>query len=96
MLVGLGTAITVAPLTSATLGAVEQSRAGIGSAINNAVARIAGLVTVACTGLIVGSAIDLDGFHRAVLVTAALLVVGAAASFVGIRRQASERPVPAS
>ena len=96
MLVGLGTAITVAPLTSATLGAVEQSRAGIGSAINNAVARIAGLVTVACTGLIVGSAIDLGGFHRAVLVTAVLLVVGAAASFVGIRRQASERPVPAS
>ncbi len=89
MLVGLGTAITVAPLTSATLGAVEQERAGIGSAINNAVARIAGLVTVACTGLIVGSAIDLGGFHRAALVTAILLVVGAAVSFVGIRSPAS-------
>lgn len=86
LLSGLGTAITVAPLTAATLGAVEQARAGIGSAINNAVARIAGLVTVACTGLIVGSAIDLGGFHRAVLVTAVLLVIGAAASFVGIRR----------
>jgi len=96
MLVGLGTAVTVAPLTSATLGAVEQSRAGIGSAINNAVARVAGLVTVACTGLIVGSAIDLGGFHRAVLVTAALLVLGAVVSFVGIRRQASERPVPST
>lgn len=96
MLVGLGTAITVAPLTSATLGAVEQARAGIGSAINNAVARIAGLVTVACTGLIVGSAIDLGGFHRAVLVTAILLLVGAAVSFIGIRREASERPVPST
>jgi len=96
MLVGLGTAVTVAPLTSATLGAVEQARAGIGSAINNAVARVAGLVTVACTGLIVGSAIDLGGFHRAVLVTAALLVLGAVVSFVGIRRQASERPVPST
>jgi len=93
MLVGLGTAITVAPLTSATLGAVEQARAGIGSAINNAVARIAGLVTVACTGLIVGSAIDLGGFHRAVLVTAILLIVGAAVSFIGIRKAA---PAPAS
>ena len=92
VLVGLGTAITVAPLTSATLGAVEQARAGIGSAINNAVARIAGLVTVACTGLIVGSAIDLGGFHRAVLVTAILLVIGAAVSFVGIRRAATEAP----
>ena len=96
MLVGLGTAITVAPLTSATLGAVEQSRAGIGSAINNAVARIAGLVTVACTGLIVGSAIDLAGFHRAVLVTAGLVTLGAIVSFVGIRRQAIEQPVPAT
>jgi EmrB/QacA subfamily drug resistance transporter len=95
MLVGLGTAITVAPLTSATLGAVEQARAGIGSAINNAVARVAGLVTVACTGLIVGSAIDLGGFHRAVLVTAILLVVGAAVSFVGIRK-ASEQPAVAT
>ena len=92
MLVGLGTAITVAPLTSATLGAVEQARAGIGSAINNAVARIAGLVTVACTGLIVGSAIDLGGLHRAVVVTAILLVVGAAVSFVGIRKAPSEVP----
>jgi EmrB/QacA subfamily drug resistance transporter len=96
ILVGLGTAITVAPLTSATLGAVEQARAGIGSAINNAVARIAGLVTVACTGLIVGSAIDLDGFHRAVLATAILLVLGAVASFVGIRRQPSEQPAAAT
>lgn len=96
MLIGLGTAITVAPLTSATLGAVEQARAGIGSAINNAVARIAGLVTVACTGLIVGSALDLTGFHRAVLVTAALLVLGAVASFIGIRKQASEPSVPAT
>ena len=90
MLMGIGTAITVAPLTSATLGAVEQARAGIGSAINNAVARIAGLVTVACTALIVGSALDLGGFHRAVVVTAILLVVGAAVSFVGIRKEASE------
>jgi len=96
MLVGLGTAITVAPLTSATLGAVDQARAGIGSAINNAVARVAGLVTVACTGLIVGSAIDLGGFHRAALVTAILLVIGAAVSFVGIRKAPSERPVPAT
>ena len=93
MLTGIGTAVTVAPLTSATLGAVEQSRAGIGSAINNAVARIAGLVTVACTGLVVGSAIDLEGFHRAVLVTAGLLILGAIASFVGIRRQPSELSV---
>lgn len=92
MLMGLGIAITVAPLTAATLGAVEQARAGIGSAINNAVARIAGLVAVACTGLIVGGRLDLDGFHRAVVVCAALLVVGAAVSFAGIRTQKVSEP----
>ena len=95
MLTGLGVAITVAPLTAATLGAVEQARAGIGSAINNAVARIAGLVTVACTGLIVGSTLDLDGFHRAVLVTAILLIVGGAVSFIGIRKT-TEQPAAAT
>lgn len=82
---GLGMAITVAPLTTAILGAVDPARAGIGSAINNAVARIAGLIAVACTGIIVGTALDLDGYHRAALATAALLVVGGIVSLVGIR-----------
>ena len=90
VLMGLGIAIIVAPLTSATLGAVEQERAGIGSAINNAVARIAGLVTVACVGLIVGAKLDLEGFHRAAIATAALLAVGGVVSFIGIRKAPAE------
>ena len=90
LLMGLGIAVTVAPLTSATLGAVEQRRAGIGSAINTAVARIAGLVTVACAGLIVGARLDLEGFHRAAIATAVLLAVGGVVSFVGIRKPPSE------
>jgi EmrB/QacA subfamily drug resistance transporter len=85
---GLGIAITVAPLTTAVLGAVDPARAGIGSAINNAVARVAGLVAVACTGIIVGSGLDLDGYHRAALATAVFLVVGGIASLVGIRNPA--------
>jgi MFS family permease len=50
---GLGLSITVAPLTAAILGDVPQSEAGIASAINNAVARVAGLVAVAAVGAIV-------------------------------------------
>ncbi len=96
VLSGLGMAITVAPLTAATLGAVEQSRAGIGSAINNAVARIAGLVTVACTGLIVGSRLDLGGFHDAMVASAVLLALGGIASFIGIRRAPAEQDAAAS
>ena len=90
IVLGLGMAITVAPLTSAILGAVDPARAGIGSAVNNAVARIAGLIAVACTGIIVGSTLDLPGYHRAAWACAAFLVVGGVVSFLGIRN-----PTPA-
>jgi EmrB/QacA subfamily drug resistance transporter len=87
---GLGLAVTVAPLTSAILGAVDPEEAGIGSAVNNAVARIAGLVGIAFAGLITGPVITTSGLHNTVAVTAALLVVGALTSAVGIRNPAVE------
>ncbi|WP_411722048.1 DHA2 family efflux MFS transporter permease subunit [Mycetocola sp.] len=90
VLFGIGLSITVAPLTSAILGAIDTSQAGIGSAVNNAVARVAGLVAVACAGLILGSVLDLPGFHRAMIATAIALILGGIVSFVGIRN-----PVPA-
>lgn len=50
---GLGLATTVAPLTAAILGDVPKSQAGIASAVNNAVARVAGLVAIAAVGAII-------------------------------------------
>lgn len=55
LIFGLGLAITVAPLTAAILGDVPQRQAGIASAVNNAVARIAGLVAIAAIGAIVAT-----------------------------------------
>ncbi len=50
---GLGLSMTVAPLTSAILGDIEPAQAGIASAVNNAVARVAGLLAVAVVGAVV-------------------------------------------
>lgn len=85
---GLGLAITVAPLTAAILGAVPPAAAGIASAVNNAVSRVAGLVVVACAGVIIGPVLDVGSFHRALVVTAALFLIGGLVSLVGIRDEA--------
>lgn len=82
---GLGLAITVAPLTATVLGAVDPARAGVGSAINNATSRIAGLIAIAAAGSLGGSAvIDLDTFHRLVVVAAVSMAIGGVISAAGI------------
>ncbi|MGW9630162.1 MFS transporter [Agromyces sp. NPDC055520] len=85
IVMGLGMAMTVAPLTAAILGAVDPARAGIGSAVNNAVARIAGLVAIASLGVIVGAQLDIDGLRRAAIATSVFLLVGGLVSWIGIR-----------
>ncbi|WP_246228088.1 MFS transporter [Mycolicibacterium helvum] len=94
VLFGIGLAVTVSPLTAAVLAAVDPGQSGIGSAINNAVARVAGLIAIACTAVIVGGAIDVGGFHRGTMVTAVLLLIAAAVSAVGIRDSVRERSAP--
>src|SRR6516165_5168646 len=49
----LGLSMTVAPLTAAILAGIDESEAGIGSAVNNAVARVAGLIATVAIGAIV-------------------------------------------
>jgi len=92
VLFSVGMSMTVAPLTSAILGAISAPQAGIGSAVNNAVSRIAGLITVALLGVIVVGPLNVENFHRAIIVTAALLFTGALVSFVGIRNPARTEP----
>jgi EmrB/QacA subfamily drug resistance transporter len=90
---GIGLSCFVAPLTSVALNALGETRAGLASGVNNAVARIAGLLGVAGIPLAagLGGAHELgggtvsSGFARAMIVCAALCAVGSAIAAVTIR-----------
>jgi len=86
---GLGLAITVAPLTAAVLAAVDDHHAGVGSAINNAAARIASLLAIAVVPAVAGLSDDfVEGYRKALLISAGLSVVGGLIAYLTIRTAA--------
>jgi EmrB/QacA subfamily drug resistance transporter len=84
----LGLSSTVAPLTTTVLADAGPGDAGVASGVNNAVARIAGLLAIAVLGIAAaggGDHLTAHGFHVTMGVVAALLVCGGMIGAVGIR-----------
>jgi EmrB/QacA subfamily drug resistance transporter len=102
---GFGLAINVAPLTSTVLAAAPARNAGAASAVNNDVARAAGLIAVAvlpaAAGLTGSAYLHADtfssGFKTASFISAGLCVLGGALAAVTIRnpRRAAREPAAA-
>jgi EmrB/QacA subfamily drug resistance transporter len=106
LVIGLGLATVVAPLTATAMGAAEDRYAGVASGVNTTVARAAQLAAVAALPVAAGitGASYLDpvafssGFRTAMIITAGLALVGAVIAFVGIRnpvRPPEAVPAPA-
>jgi EmrB/QacA subfamily drug resistance transporter len=88
LLFAVGLSLIVAPLTSTVLADAGERDAGIASGVNNAIARVAGLLGIAIVGAAVaGSAntLDLSGYRKAMAITAALIAVGGVIGLAGIR-----------
>jgi EmrB/QacA subfamily drug resistance transporter len=87
LIFAVGLSLIVAPLTSTVLADAGERDAGIASGVNNAIARVAGLVGIAVVGAAIagsGNELDMPGYRTAMAITAGLIAVGGLIGLTGI------------
>jgi len=83
----VGLSLIVAPLTSTVLADAGERDAGIASGVNNAIARVAGLLGIAIVGAAIagsGNHLDMPGYRLSMAITAGLIAVGGLIGLAGI------------
>jgi EmrB/QacA subfamily drug resistance transporter len=95
---GVGMAVTMAPTTAAAMGSVPVAKAGVGSAVINSMRQVGGSLGIAIMGPLVATRVSVlptsplwrdqfvGGYHRAVHLGAALVLVGAIISVLTVRQ----------
>jgi len=91
IVLGIGLASTVAPLTTAILAGAEEQHAGVAAGVNTAIARLAGLLAVALLPLVANisgtdAASLAGGFPRAMWISAGVCIGGGLVAFTTLRR----------
>jgi EmrB/QacA subfamily drug resistance transporter len=90
-----GLVVTITPLMSVTLASVPIEYSGLASAVNNAVSRLAALISIGSIGVISVGAPSATGFTHVLQVSAALFALGAlGAALLIANSPAGSRPVP--
>jgi len=88
LIFSFGLAMTVAPLTTTVLADAGPGDAGVASGVNNAIARVAGLLAIAILGIAAaggGDHLTVHGFHVTMGAVAVLLICGGLIGAIGIR-----------
>jgi EmrB/QacA subfamily drug resistance transporter len=101
---GVGMGITMAPTTAAAMSSVPVDKAGVGSAVINSMRQVGGSLGIAVMGTVIATSVTVglrspgygsqfvDGYHRALLVGAVILLAGAVLSVLTVRP--TRRPEP--
>jgi MFS family permease len=96
VVVAVGAGVAVAPLTDAVLGAVADEYEGAAAGVNNAVARVAGLLAVALVGFAIGGSNPqaiAAGYQTAMIVSAVASAAAALIAAFTVRKPAKAAPI---